>query len=183
MYTKFDGPQEGSANDDDNDGRDEVDTEMAALDLSGRGPTLGPVNMRLRPGIRSLGEIEENANNNPGKLDIPPFTPTGSADSFFDIFFEVEFGGYVFHNASPLRWYDVINHKPPQNASYESFDTIPLVDNNGNPTGFSIGPSLYRPGYCGPIPIGDFNLDCIVNFLDFAVFADHWLECTRPICP
>ena len=183
MYTKFDGPQEGSANDDDNDGRDEVDTEIAALDLSGTGPTLGPVNMRLRPGIRSLGEIEENANNNPGKLDIPPFTPTGSADSFFDIFFEVEFGGYVFHNASPLRWYDVINHKPPQNASYESFDTIPLVDNNGNPTGFSIGPSLYRPGYCGPIPIGDFNLDCIVNFLDFAVFADHWLECTRPICP
>jgi len=43
------------------------------------------------------------------------------------------------------------------------------------------------PGYCGdsahPIPIADFNADCIVDFKDFAVFAEHWLKCTRPICP
>lgn len=187
MYTKFDGPQEGSANDDDPDGRDEVDTEMAALDLSGTGPTLGPVNMRLSPDIRSLGEIEEQVNNNPGKLDLPPFTATGTAESFFDIFFEVEFGGNVFHNVQSLRWGNVINHKPPQNASYVSFGTIPLVDDNGNPTGFYIGHTLYRPGYCGdsthPIPIGDFNQDCIVNFFDLAIFATHWLECTRDVCP
>ncbi len=187
MYTKFDGPQEGSANDDDPDGRDEVDTEMAALDLSGTGPTLGLVKMRLRPDIRSLGEIEEQVNNNPGKLDLPPFTATGTAESFFDIFFEVEFGGNVFHNVQSLRWGDVIHHKPPQNASYGSFGTIPLVDDNGNPTGFYIGHTLYQPGYCGdsthPIPIGDFNQDCIVNFFDLAIFATHWLECTRDVCP
>jgi hypothetical protein len=186
IYTKFAGPQEGSANDNDPDGRDEVDTEMAALDLSGTS-SLGIVKMRLRPGIRSLGEIEEQVNNNPGKLDLPPFTVTGTADSFFDVFFEVEFGGNVFHNVQPLRWWDIINHKPPQNASYESFGTIPLVDDNGQPTGFYIGPSLYQPGYCGddghPIPIGDFNHDCIVNFFDLAIFASHWLECTRDVCP
>jgi len=187
MYTKFYGPQEGSANDNDPDGRDEVRTEMAALDLSGTGPTLGLVKMRLSPDIRSLGEIEEQVNNNPGKLDLPPFTATGTAESFFDIFFEVEFGGNVFHNVQSLRWGNVINHKPPQNASYGSFGTIPLVDDNGNPTGFYIGHTLYQPGYCGdsthPIPIGDFNQDCIVNFFDLAIFATHWLECTRDVCP
>ena len=188
MYTVFSFVHEGDASDGDSDGRDEVDTEMAALDLSGTGPTFGPVNMRLRPGIRSLGEIEELTNNNPGKLDIPPFTPTGSADSFFDVFCEIEIGGQVYHNAQPLRWYDVINHKPPKDASYEDeWQSVTLYDDNGNPTGLNIVHSFYWPGNCGdnehPIPIGDFNMDCIVNFLDFAVFADHWLECTRPICP
>jgi hypothetical protein len=68
-----------------------------------------------------------------------------------------------------------------------SFGTIPLVDEDGNPTGFYIVPSLYQPGNCGdsahPIPIGDLNQDCIVNFFDLAIFAQHWLECTRDVCP
>ena len=33
-----------------------------------------------------------------------------------------------------------------------------------------------------PYPPGDFNHDCHVNFLDFAAFALHWLECTAPEC-
>jgi len=33
-----------------------------------------------------------------------------------------------------------------------------------------------------PYPIGDFNHDCVVNFLDFATFSSHWLECTDPNC-
>jgi hypothetical protein len=187
IYTKFAGPQEGSANDNDPDGREEVATEMAALDLAGTS-SLGIVKMRLRPGIRSVGEIEEQVNNNPGILDLPPFTATGTADSFFDIFFEVEFGGIVLHNVQPLKWYGVIDHKPPQNASYESNpQPISLVDEDGNPTGFAIVHSFYWPGNCGddshPIPIGDFNHDCIVNFFDLAIFASHWLECTRDVCP
>jgi hypothetical protein len=31
-----------------------------------------------------------------------------------------------------------------------------------------------------PYPIGDFNHDCQVDFLDFAIFSAHWLECTEP---
>jgi hypothetical protein len=31
-----------------------------------------------------------------------------------------------------------------------------------------------------PYPIGDFTSDCRVNLADMAVFAEHWLECTRP---
>jgi len=33
-----------------------------------------------------------------------------------------------------------------------------------------------------PYPTGDFNHDCHVDFLDFAIFAPHWLECTDPNC-
>jgi len=33
-----------------------------------------------------------------------------------------------------------------------------------------------------PYPVGDFNHDCEVNFLDFATFSSHWLECTAPQC-
>jgi len=33
-----------------------------------------------------------------------------------------------------------------------------------------------------PYPVGDFNHDCQVDFLDFAIFSAHWLECTDPNC-
>jgi len=33
-----------------------------------------------------------------------------------------------------------------------------------------------------PYPVGDFNHDCRVDFLDFAAFTLHWLECTAPEC-
>ena len=187
MYTLFEGHEEGQADDDDGDGLDEVATEMAALDLSGSGPTLGPANMRLRPGIRSLGGIEEGANNIPGILDLPPFVATCWASSFFDIFFELEINGQVYHNVQPLRWFQFIDHKPPRGAIYQSTEVIPLVHADGSPSPYTIVDSRYAPGYCGdiahPIPIGDLNKDCLVDFSDFAIFADHWLECARPLCP
>jgi hypothetical protein len=189
MYTKFDGTGEGQADDDDGDGRDEVVTEMAALDLSGTGPTLGPVSMRLRPGIRSVGEMEEWVNNTEGILDVPPFALLeGCVQSFFDVFFEVEIDGQVYHNVQPLRWITTIYHKPPTYEFYESTVDVLLFDENGNPSIYSLGKNThYKPGYCGddahPIPIGDFNHDCIVNLFDLAIFATHWLECTRDICP
>jgi hypothetical protein len=182
MYSVFSGAEEGQDDDSDGDGLDDVATEMVALDLSGTSLTYGPIKMRLSPDIPSLGQIEEQANNNPGKLDLPPFTATGTAESFFDIFFELEIGGYILHNAAPLRWNDIIKYNPPWNASYESVDVIELFDDWGQPAALGIGPSLYRPGYC-PSPIGDFNEDCIVNFFDFAIFASHWLECTGDVCP
>jgi hypothetical protein len=41
-------------------------------------------------------------------------------------------------------------------------------------------------GVCGdsghPYPKGDLNQDCLVDFADFAEFADNWLVCTAPKC-
>lgn len=35
-----------------------------------------------------------------------------------------------------------------------------------------------EPPYCTEYSEMDFNMDCIVNFVDFAFFADAWLDCT-----
>jgi len=35
---------------------------------------------------------------------------------------------------------------------------------------------------CHPYPAFDFDEDCEVSFGDFALFAIHWLECTKPEC-
>ena len=35
----------------------------------------------------------EVANNTPGVLDVPPFTATGTANSFFDVFTELSLDG------------------------------------------------------------------------------------------
>jgi len=43
------------------------------------------------------------------------------------------------------------------------------------------------PPQCGdanhPHPMGDLNQDCYVNWEDFTLFAEHWLECTDPDPP
>ncbi|MBW8015537.1 MAG: hypothetical protein FVQ82_05060 [Planctomycetes bacterium] len=43
------------------------------------------------------------------------------------------------------------------------------------------------PPECGdanhPIPLASLNGDCIVNIVDFALFAEQWLLCTDPLCP
>jgi hypothetical protein len=35
---------------------------------------------------------------------------------------------------------------------------------------------------CHPVPASDFNQDCLVNWSDFTVFAEHWFACTAPAC-
>ena len=140
----------GSLADTDHDGREQVDTEIVSMQLTGFG-ALGPATLRLRdpadhPFQRTVGEIEETANNTPGVLDIPPFTATGTADSFFDVFFEVEVAGMVLHNDTPKHMEETITHKPPvAGETYESPEWIPLFDELENPTGVEVGPAFHTP--------------------------------------
>jgi len=46
----------------------------------------------------------------------------------------------------------------------------------------SISPDNLCGDYDYPYPEGDMNQDCIVNFKDLSVIAEHWLVCTRPDC-
>jgi hypothetical protein len=108
----------GRIGDADQDKREQAPTELVQLELVGSSPTLGPVELKLReaakqPFKRSLGEIEETTDAQPKQLDLPPFAPTGTADSFFDVFFELEVGERVLHNNSPVHLKTVISHKPP----------------------------------------------------------------------
>ena len=148
----FDGPNEGDANDDDLDGNDEVMTKVIDLQLSGAS-SLGPVIVTLNPdpNFMSGGEIEETNNTTPGVLDVPPFTTDGTANSFFDLFFEVNVGGIVFHTQQPKRMESVITHKPPgPGDTYTNPTTIPLLNTDGSDSGFAIGPGSHVPN---PKPI------------------------------
>jgi hypothetical protein len=192
MRVFFDGPTEGTAQDDDGDGRDEVQVELFEMTLGGTNPTLGDVQLVLNGSYSpSLGEMEETANNTPGVLDVAPFTATGTVESFFDVYLEVLIGGQVYHNESPLRITEIIGHKPPVAGDiWESLGGVQLYDSGNNPTRHSVNAVAYEPAavapVCGdaghPYPVGDFNLDCMVDFKDFAIFALHWLECTAPEC-
>lgn len=146
----------GNVADTDGDGREQVQTEIVQMELTGTSTLLGPVTVRLRdpnkhPFQRSTGEIEETINNTPGVLDIPPFTATGTAESFFDVFFEVEVpdappGLMLLHNDIPKHMETTITHKPPaEGETYESPEEIPLIDEAENDTGVRIGETFHIP--------------------------------------
>ncbi|MCP3970993.1 MAG: hypothetical protein GY717_11890, partial [Rhodobacteraceae bacterium] len=109
--------------------------------------SMGPVQVRLNPSIPTLGELKEQANNTAGTLDIPPFTSTGQADSFFDVFFEIVLpDGTVLHNRDPKRLSSVIRHKPPaQGDQYEGLRDTPLYFANGEPSGYTLSAARHVP--------------------------------------
>jgi hypothetical protein len=68
----------------------------------------------------------------------------------------------------------------------------PSTTDTGNGTAPIVDMGCYEydntgKGKCGdrnhPYPVGDLDLNCYVNLLDFALFAAHWLECTDPDPP
>ena len=157
VHVFFEGLQEGDAVDDDNDGLDEVPTEMVSLNLTGNS-SLGPVLVRVNPALTTTGGITERVNNTPGTLDLPPFTSTGQADSFFDVFFEIVLpDGTVLHNQTPKRLSSVINHKPPAPGDlYEGLQDTPLFFANGEPSGFALGAARHRPR--PPVEVDQFEI-------------------------
>jgi hypothetical protein len=148
---------------------------------------LGLVRLGLNTSVPSLGLMEEDVDNTAGVLDVPPFATAGTVESSFDVFIAVEIGGVPMYSETPVEWLGQLTEKPAAPGDwYESDVLLPLLDDDGVPTGFSIQVFRYTPRPCGgaahPYPIGDLNLDCLVNFLDFAIFSQHWLECTQVGC-
>ncbi len=131
---------DGFAEDTDRDGLDQVTTVMTRLQLQGTS-TLGPVLVTLDTKNPSVGIIEERANQTRGVLDVPPFTKTGTADSFFDVYFLVTLGDRVFHPAKPVHMTSVITHKPP--APGDTYtnpfnEAVELLDATGKPSGIRL---------------------------------------------
>jgi hypothetical protein len=139
-------PPSGQAADTDADGLDQVQARMMQMNLAGAS-SMGLVTVRLVPGAPSAGQIEEQANSTPGILDVPPFTPVGLADSFFDVFLEVTIGGEVLHTASPVPLRGVISHKPPAPGEtyFGAQGPVELLNDDGNPTGIFLFSPSYTP--------------------------------------
>ena len=110
-------PATGKTQETSRDGLDQVQTEMTQLELTGDS-SFGPITVRLDKSRPTKGLIRETNNITKGVLDLPPFAPEGSADSFFDVFLEMEVntpgaGARIFHTAGPIRMQTTITHKPP----------------------------------------------------------------------
>jgi hypothetical protein len=141
-------------------GLEEVPTEIVQMELTGTSSMGLPVTVRLRsftkhPFMHSTGEIEETANTQTGRLDVPPFAPTGTACSFFDVFYEVQInGGAVMHTHVPKHMQTVITHKPPLELSaYQNPGPLQeLFFENESSSGTFIGAASHVPCGAGSPP-------------------------------
>ncbi len=110
------------------DGRRELLTELVSLGLTGTSPVLGPIRLVQNPTLPSVGGIKAS---NVGS-DFP-------ADSFFDVFFEIETTLAPpfdrLSNAVPLRLYETIGCVPPLGAIYQPVpggDRVAIYDSEDN---------------------------------------------------
>jgi phage tail protein X len=115
----------------------------------------GAVHLTLSAAPPSVGLIEETVNANVGTLDLRPFEPSGTANSFFDVFFNLNLPGLgvTLHNADAVRLQSLISHKPPgPGEPYSIVSGADLLDRTGLQdrrrarTGHA-GPSRHGP--CG----------------------------------
>jgi hypothetical protein len=131
------------------DARDDIQTEMMRLDLSGMS-SVGPVQLHVRsvtdhPYRLTLGKIEETANLTPGHLDLRPLVrrDTTTATSFFDVYFEVDIpgAGIVLHNHWAKHVTSVITFLDPlPSTTFASSDSLTtLFYPNEQVSPFSIG--------------------------------------------
>ncbi len=104
--------------------------EILAMDLRGTHPTLGPFIVRESRTLPSGGgALFDEAPTHPG---------TFPADSFFDVFFEIEFPaqGRTLINPIPVRMEGPIQGFPPLGAVLQNLNAVPLIDRDtGQPAG------------------------------------------------
>jgi hypothetical protein len=132
------------------DGLDDAALQITSLSLTGTSTTLGlgVMTMHLLP-EPSIGVIEETVNSLPGILEVQPYSGSGSAFSFFDVFFELDFAGGqlktgVFEQVNS----SYLDHWPPGPGDvFENGNdwVIDLVDPNGDPTDYYVLKAYYSP--------------------------------------
>jgi hypothetical protein len=176
---------DGSCGDSNNNGLDDAPAQMTALTLTGNS-SLGPVLVTLDPSQPTLGLIEEQSNPVPGILDVPPFSPSGTAKTYFDVFFDFNVGGVVLHNGVPLHMTSIITQKPPgPGDTFTSTNTqnLDLLTNTGQPTGYQLVSGVFVPNcippkitvssaangkltFCWPALCGTaFQVQCVTNLV------------------
>ena len=106
-------------------GIDFMETELAGISLTGYAEGLGPVRL-------------DGPAPSPGIVSPPEPGPDFPAESFFDVFFQIELpellppGGYIY-NSAPIHASSWIVQWPPYYETYESDLAVPtpLFDNTG----------------------------------------------------
>jgi len=162
---------------------DVIDTEIVAMELTGGGVTLragagfrqGPHTAQGAGLAASLGVIVELAEPRPDPV---------LADSFFDVFFEIELeGGGFAYNQQPLRVASVISCVPPVATYLNVQACIPLYS---SPTGGTFLGLLVRPRSetypeCGSDASGDCFAPHATPFCSKRACCERVCE-LRPTC-
>ncbi|MBI5758891.1 MAG: CHRD domain-containing protein [Planctomycetales bacterium] len=164
FLTRFDGPNEGDANDSDADNLDDVVTFLTNTSFLRSGTTANNeiFNVQQSTTIPSQGQIEETTDATPepdttnGRLDLPPFG-TGTAESVADLYIVVDVqqpgAPLQLHNEIPVRLRSIIGFKPA--APGDTFGLIngpiPLL----NAVGQTIA-TITSVEYT-PLPLFDFG--------------------------
>ncbi len=109
---------------------DSIDTEIVAMELTGQcEPGAIAVTVRESPTQASTGRIVEQADGIVGTLEF-------KADSFFDVFFEIDTPLGTLHNQDALRINCKIQGIPPFGCLYEpDVGVIPLFDDTEKEVG------------------------------------------------
>jgi cysteine-rich repeat protein len=94
---------------------DVIDTEIVSLSLTGGGVGFRAGQAAAIPLLNSLGTLVEQLNH----VD---------ADSFFDVFLEIEVDGVRLYNHDPIQLQVEINSFPPDETYVHSAGCIPLFD-------------------------------------------------------
>ena len=182
VHVFFEGHDEGDARDNDGNGFDEVQTEIVSLQLTGTTP-LGPIEATLRSDVRSLGQIEEQANLTTGVLDVDPFTQNAVADSFFDVWTEITVGGRVLQTAQPLRIETPINHKPPQDGErYVNpfLVRVELIDPlTGRGTGIFVLREIHQPDPTTEVDVFE-DTTAVITLIDLTSGAEEEVDLRGP---
>ena len=83
-----------------------VATEILSMNLNGSDPQGLAVNLNSSRSNRSIGRVEEKSKKCPSALQCP-------ANSFFDVFFEIQMMTQLPNNAARPAFFDVfVNHQP-----------------------------------------------------------------------
>jgi hypothetical protein len=97
-----------------------IDTQITQLDLTGVS-CLGPMVVRQSSTNPSHGAIWQQ--------DPSIWYP---ADSFFDVFIEIDVNGMTLHNEDALHMETQINSIPPYDDEYQGLGPVQLFDEQGN---------------------------------------------------
>jgi len=124
----FEGPTTVSRSDpyDPGDGRIKIDTEIVSMELTKTSVNIGEIMIIESPSKESSGAVQQLSSGE----DFP-------ADSFFDVYVEIQTPFGTLHNDDPVFMYATIHSIPPWGSTYESLpEPIPVKDEENNIVGF-----------------------------------------------
>jgi len=141
------------------DGRDLMLTLMANALFDGTGACAGALRVMLAPSMTSAGEIRSLA---PAE-NFP-------ADSFFDVFVEIDTAAGLLHTNDPSHMTTTINDVPPEPGEiyYGPGTVIPIYDTTGVQVGeiLEVSHEVHQRIVCPPIFLRRINM---LNNVQFSV--------------